>query len=341
MTNSNIPSLQDLYIDELLKRTGSKANLVDLLQNEFNLGNTAAYNRISGKIPLSMEEAQQLAKIYSISLDQYILPHYARITFTSDALRKLPSSYDQYLTNVIQVLKHLNKLPNLRATSTGNEIPLFHYANYPNLYHFKLFYWKQTFWEFGDPNQLFSITSREVDQEIHEKTQNIGNEYYSMNSVEIWTVDLFTPILQQIIYFLGLGSFKNNEDALVLIEDIKNMNEKLQNFCQSGKKTMNSLQEITSNIEVYYNELPDGTDALFFNSGEMTYSFIKYDGPNFIRTQQPEFGDYSNNWISKIINKSSGISAKDQRYRRLFFKKVNKRIQQAEQEIRYIIEGLV
>ncbi len=340
MTNSHIPSFQDLFVDELITRSGSKSNLVELLQNELNLASTAAYNRISGKILLTMSEAQRLAKIYSISLDQYILPHYSRVTFTSDALRKLPSSYDQYLTNVVQVLKHLNKLPNLTTTSIGNEIPLFHYASFPNLYHFKLYYWKQTFWQFGNHEQQFSLGSKEVDQDIHNKTQVIGDEYYSMNSTEIWTIDLFTPILQQIKYFLELGSFSDNEDALTLIEDVKKMSARLQSFCQTGRKVMNNSLATNSTIEVYYNELHDGTDALLFDSGEMTFSFIKYDGPNFIRTQQSEFGTYSKKWISNIINKSSGISARDERHRRMFFKKVNDKIQKAEGKIRHIIGGM-
>jgi hypothetical protein len=268
------------------------------------------------------------------------MPSYARVTFRSDAMRKLPASYEQYLQNVINILKNFNQAPGITSTSIGNELPLFHYANFPNLYHFKLFYWKQTFWNYGSSDQLFNLGSYEVNESIHRLTKSIGEHYYSIPSTEIWTDDLFTPILKQIQYFLQLRSFENLDDALKLIEDVKALNNSLQDFCKNGSKRFRSSSNFESSIDVYYNELHDGTDGLIFNTGSMTYSFIKYDGPNFIHTQQEEFGRYSNQWISNIINKSSGISARDQRDRRTFFARVTKKIEEAEKDIEYVLKGM-
>ena len=340
MTNSNIPSIADLFVNEVFKRFANKADLALYLQTELNIGSSAAYKRINGTTPLTVDDIIKLATTLQISLDQFIMPSYARVTFRSDAMRKLPQSYEQYLQNVVNMLGGFRNIPGLSTTSIGNELPLFHYANFPNLYHFKLFYWKQTFWNFGTPEQLFSLDSYEVDQSIHKLTQSIGKEYYNISSTEIWTDDLFTPILKQIAYFLQLRSFEDPNDALKLIEDVKKLNNTLQEFCKTGVKSFRSNTLIQSDIDVYYNELHDGTDGLIFNAGDMTYSFIKYDGPNFIHTQQEEFGKYSNQWIANIINKSSGISARDQRDRRTFFARVNKKIEEAERNVRYVIGGL-
>lgn len=340
MTNSNIPSFVDLFVYEVCKRFPSKADLAFYLQTELNVGSSAAYKRINGTTPLTVDDIHLLSGSLGISLDQFIMPSYARVTFRSDAMRKLPQSYSQYLQNVINMLLGFKKVEGLSTTSIGTELPLFHYANFPNLYHFKLYYWKQTFWNFGTPEQLFEMKSYELDEDIHKLTKAIGKEYYNIPSTEIWTEDLFTPILKQIAYFLQLRCFEDPNEALVLIEDVKKLKERLYDFCKTGKKKFNSALPVETEIDVYYNELHDGTDGLIFNAGEMTYSFIKYDGPNFIHTQQTEFGKYSNQWIANIINKSSGISAKDQRDRRTFFARVDKKIEEAEKRIKHIIGGM-
>lgn len=334
MKKEFIPQIQEKFINELIKRTNSKKKLAELLVTELNICKSASYNRINNKKPLTLNEVEKLAKLCGISIDQFFLPDYSRITFVSDAMRRLPRSYDQYLTNVVNVLLQLKRLEGLTATTIGTEIPLFHYASFPNLYHFKLFYWKQTFWEFGNDNELFSLHSQEIDDVIKDKTKIIGRKYNSINSTEIWTTDLFTPILKQIIYFLELGCFDDDNEAMTLINDVKKLSARLKEFCSNGHK---SYIDSESSIEVYYNELHDGTDALLFNSDFQTLSFIKYDGPNFIKTNQNEFGVYSNKWISNIISKSTSISANNQRQRRIFFNHVNAKIEAAEERVMQLI----
>lgn len=330
---------QDQFMNEVCNRFASKGAVAQFLQDTLHIGSSAAYKRINGSTTLTVQDIISLSQALQISVDQFTIPAYARVSFRSDAMRKLPQSYEQYLTNVVNILRMVKPFSNLRTTSIGNELPLFHYANFPDLYHFKLYYWKQTFWNFGSPEQVFSLKSKEVDDSIHRLTSTIGSEYYKIPSTEIWTINLFEPILKQIEYFLQLRSFENPKDALRLIQDVRALKERLQEFCKTGIKHFDGIDQAESSIEVYYNELHDGTDGLIFNTTEKTFSFIKYDGPNFILTEQEAFGQYSNQWIANIINKSSGISAKDQRVRRLFFVWVTEMIDEAEKRIQHIIDG--
>lgn len=333
-----VPTFEEKFIEALINKCKTKVKVIELMQNELQIGRSSAYNRLKGKSSFSLKEILKLCQTLTLSLDQFFLPEYSRITFISDAMRKLPGSYDAYLTNVINVFGFLKKYPGLTAVTIGTEIPLFHYANFPNLYHFKLFYWKQTFWDFGSPKEHFSINSREIDDKLHLKTKIIGEEYYSINSTEIWTTDIFTPILQQIIYFVELDCFKDESEALLLIEDVRHLCNLLHGFCDDGIKIFNRNEDHKAQIDIYYNELHDGTDVLLFNSEEDSVSFIKYDGPNFIYSDQNKFGNYSNNWINNIKNKSTSISANNQRQRKIFFKHVNKKIDLAEKRIKHLIK---
>lgn len=333
----NSPAFEEKFINELVNKCKSKTKLVDLMQTELQLGRSAAYNRLKGKSAFTLKEILKLCKVLNLSLDQFFIPEYHRITFISDAMRKLPTSYDAYLTNVLNVFGFLKKHPGLNAVTIGTEIPLFHYTNFPDLYRFKLFYWKQTFWNFGSPKENFSVKSREIDHVVHEMSDKIREEYYSIDSTEIWTTDIFTPILQQIIYFIELDCFQDETEALQLINDVRSMCKLLHSFCEDGVKTYKQSQENQAKIDIYFNELHDGTDVLLFNTDEESYSFIKYDGPNFIYTDQSEFGAYSKNWISNIKNKSARISTSNQKQRKIFFKEVYRKIDEAEKRIKHLI----
>lgn len=336
--NLDNPSFEEKFINELIKKCKSRTKLIDLIQAELQLGRSAAYNRIKGKSTFTLKEILKLCQVLGLSLDKFFIPEYHRIAFVSDAMRKLPTSYDEYLTNVLNAFSFLKKHSGLKAVTIGTEIPLFHYSNFPDLYHFKLFYWKQTFWNFGNPKENFSINSREIDKELHQKTSLIREEYYSIDSTEIWTIDIFTPILQQIIYFIELDCFQDESEALHLIDDVRSMCKLLHSFCEDGIKTFNQSNEHQAKIDIYFNELHDGTDVLLFNTDEQSYSFIKYDGPNFIYTNQSRFNVYSNNWLNNMKNKSTRISASNPKQRKIFFKEVHKKIDEAEKRIKHLIQ---
>lgn len=331
--------IQSKLMDSLITKTGSKSQLVSLLMHHLHIESSAAYNRINCITGLSLEETRILCQATSQSIDELILPSYESIRFAGDAMRKLPRSYDQYLTNVIRTLEHLSRFPNTKISTIGNEVPLFHFANFPKLYHFKLYYWSQTFWKFSSPSHHFDLESKELDDVIKRKTERIGELYYNVPSQEVWTEGIFSAILNQIAYFLNLGSFKDPRQAQELVDEVKKMSAYLAEFCSEGRKRTSNDDSVDSEIEVFYNEFHDGTDAVLFDLGDTTLSYIKYDGPNFIKTGQPEFGQYSKNWINNIIDNSTGISARDQKSRRMFFRKVDKRIEAAEKRIQYLIQG--
>lgn len=326
-------------MDDLIAKTGSRSQLVSLLMHELHIESSAAYNRINCITGLSLEETKTVCQAMGQSIDQLILPSYESIRFAGDAMRKLPSSYDQYLTNVIRSLEQLSHFPDTKISTIGNEVPLFHFANFPKLYHFKLYYWSQTFWKFSSPKHHFDLESRELNTEIHRKTERLGALYYNIPSQEVWTEGIFTAILNQIAYFLTLGSFKDPYQAQDLVDEVKRMSEYLSEFCTTGLKKTRGVDSTVSEIEVFYNEFHDGTDAVLFDLGVTTVSYIKYDGPNFIKTSQAEFGQYSKNWIGNIIDNSTGISARDQKSRRMFFRKVDRQIEAAEKRIQYLIQG--
>lgn len=338
MTHNLNYSVQEIIFHTLEAKLGDRTKLRDFLCKQLSIGKSAAYKRLSNDISLTLVDTVILMRAAEIPLDQFVLPHYAGITFSGDALRKLPESYDQYLQNVVNTLGRVSKIPNLECTTAGHEIPLFHFANFPKLYNFKLYYWNETFWKFGPKKELFDFRTFEHQVRIKESCNKIGELYYTIPTKEIWTDDILDPIMKQIVYYLKIQRFRNTNDALELMKDLSLMSKKLEDFCTDQKKTIqNGRTIVSSHLDVFYNELHDGTDVLIFGKGEQSSSFIKYDGPNFIRTSHQEFGKYSMDWIKNVLNKSSHISGPGEKERTIFFSRINKKIADTREEVEKLI----
>lgn len=330
-------NLQTQLLDKLIHHLGGKEKLIDFYRDNLAVTKSSVYRRLNGDTDIGLAELQEIQKLLQVSLDDLMMPHYNSIRFAGDAMRKMPKSFKNYLENVQKNLQIIASMPDAKCLVAGSNLPPFHFINKPRLYFFKLYYWNSYFWQFHDTDKHFDLSYFQHNKELIELCESVCNLYYSIPSFEIWTNTMFDSILAQIVYFLKIDAIREEELAVALFEDLLELTDHLEEMCKLEKKYTLYEKADQCEFSVFHHDIHDGADTILFESEKINLSFIRFDGPNYIRTQQNEFADYTKNWINTIRSKSSHISGPGEKERKVFFKRLKQKITDTKENAKVML----
>lgn len=344
MTRKPTPLLQDQIFIYLDKSNQTKATLCDVLEEILGLSKSAVYKRIRGEKELSLSDLVKICDHFQLSLDQFMLPNYAHIGFGSDALRKKPNCYLDYIKNVRKHLDLIRGNPEVSFTFLAADLPLFHYFQFPLLAQFKLFVWNNTVWKFGNAYHQFNPYDFEKDEDLGRNLEDILKLYYQHDGTEIWTAQIFDATIRQIKYYLSTSSFIKPELAVEVFYTLKKLRKLLEQIVERGMKMHYDrtarLVDSGGKSTIYFNNLHAFNNSIQIKSTHFTITYLSMDVPNFLRCADPAFNKYTSEWVDIIKSKSMLISKEGELDRKRYFKVIDTKLEKAEQEIKLILQGL-
>jgi hypothetical protein len=329
--------------DYLDKTNQSNSTICEILEELLGLSKSAVYKRIRGVKELSISEITKICEHFSLSLDQFMMPKYAHIGFGSDALRKKPNSYLDFVKNVRNHLDLLRGKPEVAFTFIAADMPLFHYFHFPILAQFKLFVWNNTVWKFGNENH-FNPYNFEQDPELLRNIKEILELYYQYDGTEVWTERIFDASIQQIKYYLSTSSFSNVSHALEVFNALKKLRILLERIAEKGMKMLYNkharLVDSGGHNTIFFNNLHTFNNSIQIRSAHFMITYLSMDTPNFLRCADPAFNRYTSEWVDVIKSKSVLISREGELDRKRYFKSIDAKLIKAEEEINLLIKGL-
>lgn len=333
-------NLQDQLLEIIQSRYARRIDAVSDLMLLLNLGKDPIYRRLRGDTFLSPQELTTLALHYRISLDELVIGQSDNVVCNFNAFSRRVTGFADYLENFIADLEQVHRLPNAHLHYASVEIPVLTYAFLPELISFKLYIWGRTTWN------LEFVRQRKFDFNLVTPptirlSERLLELYMSLESTELWSVNIMDNTLAQIEYHVYSDGFQNPEDALLLCDKLTEWTAHLKAVGTAGKKFRvgEKPEDGLGSIRIFYNEMVHTNNTALITSdvGRVVYS--AFCNPNFIKSTDPRLCAYTDDWFGNVVAKSSPISAgSSEKGRDWFFRELNKKIERAKARIRLHID---
>ncbi len=320
--------LQTQILEDILSRFPKRAAAVEALATLFGVQKDAVYRRLRGDTLLTPDEISLLAKTYNLSLDKMVSEDSSMVSFSFSPFVSTITSVGQYLQNISDDLTQVLKLPDVHVYYVSFEIPFFYYAFFPELISFKLYIWGKTIWDFDylkDRPFDFDVFSYPDEKIIDE----VLKSFLSLNTTEIWSVNILDNTLNQIEYFVNTGGFKNPEDAYVLCDKLKELVEQWRKMAEHGKKfPLGNYDEgvAKGDFHLYEQELLITSNLILVSSPLTKLIYPIISNPNYLRSNDKKMCDFQEEWFKRAISKSIFISTQNEKSRASFFNTLIKKI---------------
>src|SRR5688572_16335351 len=195
---SKIIQLQFLQMvkDSLPANCSLHKELSELL----NLSTDSIYRRLRGETALGLDEAIKICKTYQIPLDSFIQPDEHFIPFRFKKLGNEEQSLYEFLSGIVKDLKQIASAEQKEIVFAAEDIPIFHYFNFPELAAFKMFYWNRSILNVPSlEGKKFSPSL--IAKEMIDLGKQILDLYTIIPSIEIWTEDTANSMFKQIEFY--------------------------------------------------------------------------------------------------------------------------------------------
>ena len=335
MTNE----LQNRLLERIVSNFPKKSEAVDALSSMLSIGKDAVYRRLRGDTLLTPDEISLLARTYNISIDALILDNTDSIFFNFNAFTQKITSIEQYLKGIQTNLAQIRQLPEVEILYASSEIPFFYYSFFPELMGFKLFVFGRTIWDLDYLRQL-KFHFQLLPYHAVEMAQDIMENFISIDTTELWSFNVFDNTLNQIEYHSRSGQFENPEDAIVLLDRLKDLAKHMCHMAEEGRKfKINGDPKMGSKFRLYHNEMIYTNNNIFVKSPHYKAVFTTYASPNFLRSTDPRMFEFMEDWFQKVQRKSNAISEQAEKDRNWFYNGIQRRIDMFRKRVEIQLHG--
>lgn len=316
--------MQEVFIKHLKQVVPSNVSLVDDIADLLKISNDSAYRRLRNETELSLDETYKICKHYRISIDSVFSNKGDSVTCNYIKLTDSEENFENYLTSLLNQLERLQKSEDAKIIYAAEEIPIFHSFFSKELAAFKLFYWQRSVLNIP-AYQTKKFDWDVISEKQIELTSKIHRTYLQIPSTEIWTDETINTTIKQIEYYFESGAFKEKEDAILVLQELKKMARSINQFAENENKSeINKSNNASFNL--YNSDLVIGTNCIHVTVGGSALSYISFNTMNSLTTSNNQFCEEIEHWMKNLIKKSTLISSVAEKQRFQFFSKAYKAI---------------
>lgn len=324
--------MQEVFIKRLKQIAPANVSLVDDLADILKISNDSAYRRLRCETELSLDETYKICKHYRISADAIFSEKANSVTCNYIKLTDSALNFEDYLLSIHHQLEKIRKTENSKIIYAAEEIPLFHSFYSKKLSAFKLYYWQRSVLNIAN-YQTKKFDWDVIPENLLDITEKIKNAYKDIPCTEIWTNDTVQTTLKQVEYYFESGAFKDKEDAITVLTEVKKMAQAINQYAEFENKNEKQNSRITP-FHLYNSELVIGTNCIHVNIDSNVFSYISFNTLNSLTTSNQQFCEEIEHWMRNLIKKSTLISGVAEKQRFQFFNQAYKAIDQSIEKIK-------
>ena len=236
--------------------------------------------------------------------------------------------------------ENFGTVPNAEIYYPTNEIPIFYYSFFPELISFKLYVWGRNIWDLEYLQQQ-AFYPNIIQHHAVDICNEVLQSYLQIDTIEMWSLNLFDNTLNQIEYYANTGGFKDEQDALMLCDKLIALAKHMYKMAEEGKKSgLKSSSLKYADFKLYHNEMISTNSFIYLTSPHIRVLFSIYGSPNYMTSTDERICDYTENWIKKIKARSTPIIGDAARDRNWFFKGIKRRIENTRNRIENQLNGV-
>lgn len=279
--------LQNKLFQLTSARLKDKKREMERYEKVLRLSRSAIYDRINGKVPVSLDEAHSLLQAFDLSWNA-LLEDTARVASQYDSgillTRSVETAPEAYMAALYEDTLLLSKSPTARTWHECGAIPVFMLLHNPLLASFKFYFWFKTFHAHHNGESFPRFSARWADNaRIRALLQHSAvtlKAYQSIGGVEIWSRNMFDRILTRIQYIREMDGFEDPSMATRLAEELLALSRHMERMARMGRKTPEAHG---APMEVYENRIFSFHSTLTGSSSEHQFLHIDLGYPDFIR----------------------------------------------------------
>jgi hypothetical protein len=317
-------AMQEVFIKHLKQVVPSNVSLVDDIADLLKISNDSAYRRLRNETELSLDETYKICKHYRISIDSVLSNNGDSVTCNYIKLTDSSDNFENYLTGLLNQLQRLQKAEDAKIIYAAEEIPIFHSFYSKELSAFKLFYWQRSVLNVPD-YQTKKFDWDSIPEKQLQLANAIHQAYLQIPSTEIWTDETIQTTVKQIEYYFESGAFKEKEDAITILQELKKMMQAINRYAENENKNEESKSFITP-FSLYNSDLVIGTNCIHATVAGAVISYISFNTMNSLTTSNQQFCEEIEHWMKNLIKKSTLISSIAEKQRFQFFSKAYKAV---------------
>jgi hypothetical protein len=323
----NSGSLQKAIFEQIIPHFPNKSEAVEALAEILSLTRESVYRRLRTETLLTPDEIQLLASRFRISIDTLIQQKPPFIPFTYNLFSQPIQDLFSYAGQVYENLQFLLPLKDVQIYYATQEIPIFHYFYYPELFSFKMYIYGLTNWNLISLKGL-KFSTRLLPASATDKARECVRIYCTYPTKALWTPNLVDHTLNQIEYIASVNRFDPPELALLLCDQVNQFLERARRMSELGKKFFLATEPSAGNgaFELYYNELASTNNTILVVSPTRQLLYTTFGTPNFLATTDTNLCQHTQDWFEMIISRSTAISVHDAKERDYFFNRMQRKV---------------
>lgn len=314
------------FLTKLISLYSKKSEAVEGIGEILSMSSDGVYRRLRGETLISLDEMSLLAEAHKLSIDKLLNLNENDVMFTFNSFDNQVRHVDDFVNNLLGLLRQFSMVPDAKVLYASAEIPVFYHAYVPELFSFKLYVWARTVWNLDYfHNEKFKTDI--IPFATRQSFKLLTEQYKHLNSVELWSYNIFDNTLNQIEYHLESALFENEHDAIILCEALETICNHMRQMAIHGRKfSLNGDTELGSELTLFHNEIVYTNNTILYTAADFKILFTTFCNPNFIMTKDQRICDFSHDWFNTVVSKSQLISGLNERQRNKYFDGIQRRI---------------
>ncbi len=302
--------IQQQIFNKIIAQYSDSSEAIHAIGKALHLNPSNVYRRVSGEIPLKLDEIEQLAKRFNLYLDELIYQDSDRITGRIIGSQKNRSNnYSEYL---IHQLQKTNAIPGFKMCHASADWSVIFYFRYVDLYLFKVSQWKRLLWK-SEQSPVYHRHSHSAQQ--RSTILRIGHLFQGRHTVFFLCKSTADLLLGQIEYAYSMNQISKS-DALYLLEEYDKMLDDVE-ACTTVGQT--SLHDKAKPFDVFLVHTPILGSITLFTSKSLKYVDVVFNSPNFIKSKDKKMLNYAEQYLERLENSATKISQTGEMARRKLF----------------------
>lgn len=308
--------INDELIKALKNRTPGKGNTVNLLMDILSMGKEAAYRRLRGEIPFTLEEAAVISEKFNISLDSLFekpenesFDFKLQALFSKDPLREYYKMLDDTVSGIEKIVETDPHTVSHRAYRCLPTEFLFRYDSLTKIYIYILFY--QLY--YSDMSNDY-LTNMHIPQVIFDAQQRAADVLQSVNTTLILDKHIFSDYIEIVKYFQNMGLI-DEQDVMNIKSELFLMLDDMENSASTGYSKQGKA------IDMYISQISfDATYSYMEGAGIRSCSVTLFCIDHLSCLNQ-EVTENHRLWIKSLVRFSTQISVSGELQRNMYFSK--------------------
>ena len=308
--------INDELIRALKDKTPGKGNTVNLLMDILSMGKEAAYRRLRGEIPFTLEEAAIISEKLNISLDSLFektdnesFDFKLEALFSKDPLREYYKMINDIVSRIEQIADKDTDMVLHRAYRCMPTEFMFRYDSLTKIYIYILFY--QLY--YADMSNDY-LREMRIPQKLFDVQRRAADVLQSVNTTLILDKHIFDDYIGIVKYFLNMGLI-DERDVAKIKSDLLLMLDDMEKSASTGYSKQGKA------IDMYISQISfDATYSYMEGAGIRSCSVTLFC-IDHLSCLNKEVTENHRLWIKSLVRFSTQISVSGELQRNMYFSK--------------------